>query len=129
MTSLYERLGGAPAINVAVNVFYGKVLADPRISHFFEGVDMKRQANKQKAFLAMVTGGPTNYTGKHMREGHAHLVARGLNDSHVDAVIENLAATLRELGVSEADIAEVGAVANSVRDDVLGRDQPVSAIA
>jgi hemoglobin len=129
MTSLYERLGGAPAINVAVNVFYGKVLADPRISHFFEGVDMKRQANKQKAFLAMVTGGPTNYTGKHMREGHAHLVARGLNDSHVDAVIENLVATLRELGVSEADIAEVRAVANSVRDDVLGRDQPVSAIA
>jgi hypothetical protein len=44
-------------------------------------------------------------------------------------VIENLAATLRELGVSEADIAEVGAVANSVRDDVLGRDQPKRAIA
>lgn len=122
MTSLYERLGGAPALDAAVDIFYGKVLADPRISTFFEGVDMSRQARKQKAFLAMVTGGPTNYTGKHMREGHAHLVARGLNDSHVDAVIENLAATLRELGVGEADIAEVGAVANSVRDDVLGRD-------
>jgi len=121
MTSLYQRLGGAPALDAAVDIFYGKVLADPRISRFFEGVDMKRQANKQKAFLAMVTGGPTNYTGQHMRQGHAHQVARGLNDSHVDAVIENLAATLRELGVGESDIAEVGAVANSVRDDVLGR--------
>ncbi len=121
MATLYERLGGAPALDAAVDMFYGKVLADPRISAFFETVDMKRQARKQKAFLAMVTGGPTNYTGKDMREGHAHLVARGLNDSHVDAVIEDLAATLRELGVDEADIAEVGRVANSVRDDVLGR--------
>src|SRR5581483_8322488 len=102
------------ALDAAVDLFYGKVLADPRINRFFEGVDMKRQARKQKAFLAMVTGGPTNYTGKNMRDGHAHLVAQGLNDSHVDAVIENLAATLRELGVSDADIAQVGAVANSV---------------
>jgi hemoglobin len=121
MSSLFERLGGAPALDAAVDLFYGKVLADPRISMFFDSVDMKRQANKQKAFLALVTGGPTRYTGKHMRDGHAHLVARGLNDSHVDAVIEDLAATLREIGVNETDIAEVGAAPNSVRDDVLGR--------
>jgi hemoglobin len=56
-----------------------------------------------------------------MRAGHAHLVKQGLNDSHVDAVIENLAATLKELGVSDAEIAEVGALANSVRNDVLNR--------
>ena len=54
--------------------------------------------------------------------GHAHLVARGLNDSHVDAVIEDLAATLRELGVGEDRIAQVAVIANSVRDDVLNRD-------
>ena len=56
-----------------------------------------------------------------MRDGHTHLVARGLNDGYVDAVIENLAATLRELCVSEAVIAVVGALANSVRDDVLNK--------
>ena len=69
----------------------------------------------------MVTGGPVAYTGKDMREGHKRLVAMGLNDEHVTAVIEHLAATLRELGVSEAEVAEVGAVANSVRDDILNR--------
>ncbi len=121
MNSLYKRLGGAPAIKAAVDVFYGKVLADERIRHFFDGVDMERQRAKQRGFLTMVTGGPNAYTGKDMREGHRHLVARGLNDSHVDAVIENLAATLRELGVSEDEIAQVGALANSVRDDVLDR--------
>lgn len=119
--SLFERLGGRPAIETAVDIFYGKVLADERIHHFFDGVDMIRQRQKQKAFLTMVFGGPNNYTGQSMRAGHAHLVARGLDDSHVDAVIENLGATLRELGVAEPDIEAVAAIANSVRDDVLGR--------
>lgn len=122
MTSLYDRLGGAPAMEAAVDIFYRKVLSDERISHFFEDVDMERQAAKQKAFLTMVTGGPANYTGADMRKGHAHLVAQGLNDSHFDAVVELLAGTLTELGANAADIAEVGALANSVRDDVLNRE-------
>jgi hemoglobin len=122
MSTLYERLGGAPAMEAAVDIFYRKVLADERISRFFEDVDMDRQAAKQKAFLTMVTGGPAHYTGQDMRRGHAHLVAQGLNDSHFDAVVELLAGTLTELGASAADIAEVGALANSVRDDVLGRE-------
>lgn len=121
MSSLYERLGGEAAVNAAVDIFYRKVLADDRINGFFDTVDMEAQANKQKAFLTMVFGGPNNYSGKDMREGHKHLVSRGLNDSHVDAVIENLGNTLAELGVAEADIAEVAAIANSVRDDVLDR--------
>jgi hemoglobin len=122
MTTLYERLGGAPAMEAAVDIFYRKVLTDDRISRFFEDVDMERQAAKQKAFLTMVTGGPANYTGQDMRRGHAHLVAQGLNDDHFDTVVELLAGTLAELGANPADIAEVGALANSVRDDVLNRE-------
>lgn len=121
MSSLYERIGGQAAVDAAVELFYRKVLSDDRINQFFDGVDMETQINKQKGFLTMVFGGPNNYTGKDMREGHKHLVARGLNDSHVDAVIELLGETLSELGVSEADIKEVAAIANSVRDDVLNR--------
>ena len=121
MSNLYERLGGAAAVNAAVDIFYRKVLGDDRIADFFDSVDMERQAAKQKAFLTMVFGGPANYSGKDMREGHRHLVKRGLNDTHFDAVIENLGATLKELGVPDADIAEVAAIANSVRNDVLDR--------
>lgn len=120
--TLYERIGGAPAVKAAVDIFYGKVLADARIAHFFEGVDMANQAGKQRAFLVMAFGGPNTYTGADMRRGHAHLVARGLNDMHFDAVVENLAGTLSELGVSAGDIGEVAKIAESVRDDVLGRE-------
>jgi hemoglobin len=119
--SLYEQLGGEPAVNAAVDIFYRKVLADDRISRFFEGVDMEQQAAKQKSFLTMVFGGPNNYSGKDMYEGHKHLLSMGLDDSHVDAVIEDLGSTLKELGVKDELITQVADIANSVRDDVLGR--------
>ncbi len=119
--TLYEQLGGEAAVNAAVDIFYRKMLSDDRVSRFFEGVDMDRQASKQKAFLTMVFGGPNNYSGKDMYEGHKHLLKMGLNDSHVDAVIENLGNTLKELGVGNDLIGQVAAIANSVRDDVLGR--------
>jgi hemoglobin len=119
--SLYEQLGGEPAVNAAVDIFYRKMLADDRVSRFFEGVDMDGQAQKQKAFLTMVFGGPNKYSGKDMYEGHKHLLKMGLNDAHVDAVIENLGSTLKELGVKDDLIAQVANLANSVRGDVLGK--------
>lgn len=119
--SLYEKLGGQAAVDAAVDIFYRKVLADDRISHFFEDVDMDRQAAKQKAFLTFALGGPHNYTGHDMRNGHAHLVKKGLNEDHFNAVMENLAATLRELNVPDELIAQAAAVAESTRNDVLGR--------
>lgn len=120
-TSLYERLGGQAAVNTAVDIFYRKVLADQRVNNFFDEIDMEQQIIKQKGFLTMVFGGPNHYTGKGMREGHRHLVKMGLNDSHVDIIIEHLGTTLTELGVSDNDIQEVAAIANSVRSDVLDR--------
>lgn len=120
-SSLYEQLGGQAAVDAAVDVFYRKVLADDRISHFFDDIDMDQQIAKQKAFLTMVFGGPVAYTGKDMREGHSHLVKRGLNDSHVDAVIELLGESLREVGAPEDLIAKVASVAESARGDVLNR--------
>ena len=119
--SLFDQIGGTAAVDAAVDVFYRKVLTDDRVAHFFDGVDMDRQRGKQKAFLTMAFGGPHAYTGKDMRQGHAHLLTMGLDDSHVDAIIEILGSTLKELGVGDAHIAQVGAIAESTRNDVLGR--------
>jgi len=123
MATIYEELGGEPAVDAAVDIFYRKVLADERIARFFDDIDMDVQAAKQKAFLTLVLGGPAHYTGLDMRKGHEHLVARGLNDSHVDVVLELLGQTLAELGVPAPKIGEVAAIANSVRDDVLNRSK------
>lgn len=122
MTSLYESLGGEAAVDAAVGVFYRKVLADPLLAPFFAGVDMAKQAAKQKAFLTVALGGPNKYTGRGMRAAHARAVAAGLSDVHFDAVVGHLAATLQELGVPDEKIAEAGAIVETTRSQVLGRD-------
>ncbi|MBC8338571.1 MAG: group 1 truncated hemoglobin [Rhodospirillales bacterium] len=119
--TLYDRLGGEAAVEAAVDIFYRKVLSDPSISDFFDTTDMDEQRNKQKAFLTMAFGGPNEYIGKDLREAHAPLVEKGLNDSHFDAVAGHLDATLRELGVADELIGEVLAIAGGTRDDVLNR--------
>lgn len=120
--SLYEALGGEGAVNAAVDIFYRRVLGDAYVARFFEGVDMEKQAGKQKAFLTMVFGGPNNYSGKDMREGHKHLVEKlGLNDSHFEHILAHLRSTLAELGVPADKIQEVIAIADSVRADVLNK--------
>ncbi len=120
-STLYERIGGAAAVDAAVDVFYSKVLTDYRINRFFDGVDMERQAVKQKAFFTLAFGGPNNYTGADLRSAHAGLVKMGLGNDHFDAVMEHLTATLKELNVPEALITEVTALAESTRTDVLGK--------
>jgi hemoglobin len=125
--SLYERIGGKGAIEAAVDIFYGKVLADDSINQYFTGLDMDKQRGKQKIFLAYAFGAPVKYEGKDMRQAHKALVEKGLNDSHFDAVAGHLQATLEELNVPADIIGEVMAIAGGTRDDVLNRPQRKSA--
>jgi hemoglobin len=119
--SIYERIGGEASVYAAVDIFYRKVLNDHRINRFFDNVDMETQVAKQKAFLTMAFGGPNSYTGEDMRKGHAQLVKAGLNDSHFDAVVENLGATLIELNVPQDIINEIVVICETTRNDVLGK--------
>ena len=60
--SLYQQIGGSAALTAAVDLFYVKVLADERVNHFFEDINMKTQNRKQKAFLAAALG--VRYPGR-----------------------------------------------------------------
>jgi hemoglobin len=116
MASVYEQIGGAAAVDAAVDIFYRKVLGDPVISHFFDAVDMDRQIGKQKAFLTMAFGGPNSYTGKDMRNAHKHMK---LTEQHFQAVAGHLQGTLKELNVPPHLIDAVMKIAASTHDDVL----------
>lgn len=123
MESLFQRLGGRPAVEAAVDKFYDKILADDRTKDFFDGVDMDKQRKHQKAFLIFAFGGTGGeYNGRNMRDAHKDLVEnQGIGDAHFDVVVELLGSTLAELGVAEELIGEVAQVAESVRADVLNR--------
>lgn len=116
MTSLYEELGAEKAVTAAVDVFYGRVLSDPKVKHFFDDIDMEKQMAKQRAFLTMAFGGPKKYSGKDMREAHKHLK---LNEEHFQAIAGHLQGTLEELKVPEELIAKAMKIAASTHDDVL----------
>jgi hemoglobin len=119
--SLFERLGGETAIEAAVVGFYERLMSDPTLAPFFDGLDMEAQIKKQIAFMTMAFAGPSRYTGRDLRTAHAKLVARGLSDSHFDAVQIHLRETLEELGIDGATVREVAGIVETTRRDVLGK--------
>ena len=77
---------------------------------------MEEQRAKQKTFLAYAFGCPMNYTGKNMRDAHAHM---NLTEDHFNSVAGHLVATLKELEVPQTLIDQVVEIAVSTKDDVL----------
>lgn len=116
--TLYEKLGGAPAIDVAVEDFYKRVLVDPLVKDFFKNTNMNFQKRHQRNFLTFVTGGPKVYDGRTLRESHKNM---GLKDEHFDKIKELLTATLRDLGVAYDLITQLMSIVETTRDDILNK--------
>lgn len=116
--SIYMRLGGQNSIDAAVDLFYKKVLADDRVNHFFEDINMKAQIRKQKEFLGAAFGGPNPWKGKNMRDAHKNLT---LTNEDFGAIAENLNATLTEMKVDKMLVAEIMTLVASTKGDVLNQ--------
>jgi len=114
--SLYERLGQEVGIRTAVDDFYARLIADPQVAPFFEGIDLPRLRRHQTALLSQVTGGPVEYSGRDLAAGHAGL---GITDADFDRVVGHLVATLTDLGVAEDDIGAVGAALTAHRGEIV----------
>ena len=121
--SLYDRLGQEVGIRTAVDDFYVRVVSDPELAPFFEGIDLARLRRHQTALLSQVTGGPIEYSGRDLAAGHAGL---GIGPADFDRVVGHLVATLTGLGVAAEDIGEVGAALTAHRDDIVTATDPVS---
>ncbi len=76
-STLYERVRGNSAVAAVVNLLYDRIIDDPLLLPFFDGIDVRRQKSKQVAFLSTVFSGPTRHSGQDLRQAHSHLVARG----------------------------------------------------
>ncbi len=86
------------AVRSAVDIFTTRLLADPAISHYWEGIDMARLRSHQKAFLISALGGQDLYSGRDMRAAHAEL---GIDAVDYERVFDHLLASMREVGISE----------------------------
>jgi hemoglobin len=107
--TLYERLGGMPAITAVSNGLVDRILADSRINAWFaQAAQSKEEATRYKAslanFVCQNVGGPCTYTGPDMVSAHK---GRGVTSGAFDAVVEDLTAVLNDLKVPAAEKTEL----------------------
>ncbi len=103
-TTVYDRIGGHQAIEVVVEGFYVRVLADGQLSGFFTGTNMNRLKGKQAEFFGAALGGPEPYTGAPMRQVHQ---GRGITVHHFSLVAGHLADALAGAGVPSETVTEI----------------------
>ena len=107
--SIYETIGGEPALIAVVDDFYRRVLADPQLAGFFAGTNMTRLKGRQVEFFAAALGGPHAYSGADLKQAHQ---GRGITQADFDRVAAHLAASLAAAGVPGAVITQIlGAIA------------------
>ena len=102
--SLYDRLGGLPAIEAVVGEFVGLTTTDPRIKDRFFNTDADNLKKLLVELVCMATGGPCKYTGRDMSETHAGME---LVDDEFNALVENLVSTLDKFKVPDAEKGEL----------------------
>ncbi|HEY4239533.1 MAG TPA: group 1 truncated hemoglobin [Kofleriaceae bacterium] len=114
--SLYERLGGEPAITAVVHDFCVTTKADPRISMFFANADEPRLEKLMVEQICEATGGPCHYSGKTMKDSHATMK---VGEAAFAAFIDDLTKTLDKFKVGPREKQEVLSSFNAMKADVV----------
>lgn len=114
--SIYEQIGGRPALEQVVAGFYERVLADPELTGFFTGTNMARLRGRQVEFFAAALGGPDPYTGASMKQVHQ---GRGITRKHFDLVAGHLSDALIAAGVGEETVAAVLDAIAPLAEDIV----------
>ena len=123
--SLYNRLGGQPAIEAVVKDFAGKVLADKRINKKFARSDAPRLVKNLTDFVCVATGGPCKYTGHDMKTAHKKMA---VTSGEFNALAEDLTATLNQFKVPQKERDELlGAIAPLAKDIVEKKNNSTGA--
>jgi hemoglobin len=120
--SLYERLGGVYSIATVVDDFIDRIMIDPRLNanpHVDEAHHRVPPAGFKYLVTEMVcwaTGGPQQYTGKSMAESHKDLQITG---QEWEAFLDDFQQTLDKFKVPSEEQAELKAIVNSTRSDIV----------
>ncbi|MEX2526535.1 MAG: group 1 truncated hemoglobin [Gemmatimonadota bacterium] len=121
--SLWERLGGEAGTDALLHAFYDRVLADPELAPFFQGVAMERLRNMQREFFSAALGGPIQYRGRPL--AHAHH-GRGIQPTHLRRFVQHLFDTLETIELSQEDREAIYDRIHRQADDVLGQSRGMS---
>jgi hemoglobin len=116
--SLYERLGGQPAITAVVDDFIGNVAADTRINQRFAGSNLPRLKTMLADQICEASGGPCTYAGRSMREAHAGMK---ITDAEFTALVEDLVKSLDKFKVPAPEKHELLAALGGMKPQIVGQ--------
>ena len=122
--TIYDEIGGEPAVTAVVDAFYDRLVADPDLLSYFGGRDMARLKAHQRALVTVALGGASEqYNGRMMHPAHSGLaITRGA----FEKVLAHLKAVLTDVGVPAVPTAQILAILQPLRTDVV--QAPLAAV-
>lgn len=128
--SLYDRLGGIHAVASVIDDFIERLLADPVITKNEKVVSALGRISKPglkylvTEFVSQATGGPQKYTGRSMKDSHAHL---DITEDEWNAAVKDLFASLDKFNVPKQEQNELVAIVATTKEDIVTAKPPTPA--
>ena len=116
--SLYERLGGKPAVTAVVSQFVDYNSADKVIRSRWDPEHSDDLKQYLVELVCQASGGGCVYTGKHMDVAHAGL---NVTEDEFNRVAANLVKALDKFNVPEKEKGELLAIIGSLKGKVVGQ--------
>ena len=116
--SLYDRLGGKPAIQAVVDDFVGNVAGDARINKRFANANVPRLKSMLVDQICEATGGPCKYTGASMLDAHKGM---NINDAEFTALVEDLVKSLDKFKVPAREKTELLTALGGMKGQIVGK--------
>nr|ACX33897.1 putative globin-like protein [uncultured prokaryote AT3] len=116
--SLFDRLGGKPALQAVVGELWNNVAADKRINGRFAKTKPEVFGAQLVDFLCEASGGPCKYKGKDMAAAH-----KGMNLSEADfnALAEDTVKALDKFKVPAQEKGEVMGLLGGLKGTVTNK--------
>jgi hemoglobin len=114
--SLYDRLGGKPAITAVVDDFVLNVAKDKRINRYFRKAHAPHFRMELVDQICQASGGPCQYTGKSMTETHKGM---HVTDAAWSATVEDLRKSLDKNKVPEKEQGELIAILAPMKSEIV----------
>ncbi len=123
--SLYDRLGGEPAVRAVVDDFVGRAASDPLVNFMRRGTVRQWEASPQNVehlkiglrdFICVAAGGGCAYKGMDMKSAHR---AMKITDAEFNALAADLRASLDTFKVPAQEQSELLAAIEGTRQDIV----------
>jgi len=111
-------MGGEETIRAIVKDFYQMVYYDQQLQSYFEETDMNALRDHQTEFLSMITGGPSEYSGRDMQAAHAGL---DISKQDFDLVVSYLERALEQNGISQAHQEQILSTVTTYETAIVGQ--------